>query len=92
MDTPPTPLPGRPSGPDSREAQLRLLAEDMEKAFNANGNRTLTDPETASVYMLTLGLVDHALKGSVATGIISEEQRAELDVLISGLKEAPRLV
>ncbi|QLJ06781.1 hypothetical protein HZZ00_37775 (plasmid) [Streptomyces sp. NEAU-sy36] len=58
--------------------------------FNRSG-RTLTDDETAAVYVLTLQLVEHALKGSAASGIISEEQRQELAVLIEGMREAPRL-
>lgn len=96
MDTPPTPPVPVPSITSSertvREAALRIVADDMERIFNGAGRRTLTDEETAAVYGITLGIVEHALRGSVASGIITEEQRAELAELLKGLKEAPRLV
>ena len=85
MDTPSTPAAG-----DDRERVLRLLADDMEKAFNADDGRTLTDEETAAVYVRTLALVEHALDGAAATGLINEGQRTELGHLIAGMKAAPR--
>ena len=95
VDTPPTNVPD-PSMSSSertvRQAALRLVADDMERIFNSAGGRSLTDEETAAVFVITLGIVEHALKGSVVSGIISEEQRAELAVLIEGMREAPRLV
>lgn len=89
MGTPPT-NPPTPE-PAGLEAALARVAEDMEKELNAIG-RTLTDDETAKVFVRTLTLVEHALKGAVVNGIIGEEQRRELGILIGGMKEAPRLV
>jgi len=92
MDTPPEGNPPRQSQPDSeRQAVLRMVAEQMEKAFNAAG-RTLSDDETAYVYRHTLGLVAHTLEGATVSGIISEGQRDELTALISGMREAPQHV
>lgn len=94
MEPTPLPAPG-PAMSDSeraqREASLRTLADDVEKIFNQT-NRTLTDEETAGVYGIALQIVQFTLKGAVVSGIIDEAQRGELDVLIGGLKEAPRLV
>lgn len=74
-----------------REAELRLVADDLEKVFNAGG-RTLSDPETAEVFVTALRIAEHALKGSVVGGIISQAQLGELVELLDGLREAPRLV
>lgn len=74
-----------------REAALRLVADDVEKIFNQTG-RTLTDDETAAVYVTAMQIAQHTLKGAVVSGIIGEDQHGELDVLLGGLKEAPRLV
>lgn len=90
----PLPTPGPPVSDSERavrEAALRIVADDVEKIFNQTG-RTLTDDETAAVYAMSLQIAQHTLKGSVVSGILSEEQHGELDVLLAGLKEAPRLV
>lgn len=88
----PAPAPVSDSPPDDgREAVLRLIAEDVEKVFTRAG-RTLTDDETAHVYVTTLCLVERALQGATVNGIISEEQRQELAILIGGMSEAPRLL
>lgn len=86
---PPTPGPGRPGG--AKEAALALVADDVEMRINGIG-RTLSDDETAAVYLFTLALVEHVLDGAKATGIVDDAQRSELGILIDGLKEAPRLM
>lgn len=94
MEPTPLPTPGPPVSDSERavrEAALRLVADDVEKIFNQSG-RTLADPETAAVYVIALQIIQHTLKGTVVSGIISEEQRGELAVLVEGLMEAPRLV
>ncbi|WP_416520060.1 hypothetical protein [Streptomyces achromogenes] len=92
METPP----GKPAKPTQanpeQEGGERLVAEHAEKVFNAAGNRTLSDPETALAYVTTLGVVQHTLQGAAASGIISEEQRAVLAGLIAGLSEAPQYI
>ncbi|MFE1451923.1 hypothetical protein [Streptomyces olivaceoviridis] len=92
MSTPPPGnQPGRSQPDPERDAVLRMVAEQMERAFNAAG-RTLSDDETAYVYGHTLGLVAHTLEGATVSGIISEGQRDELTALISGMREAPQHV
>jgi hypothetical protein len=90
MDTRPTPGPAGQPGSQPDEV-LALLADDMEKAFNAIG-RSLTNDETAAVYARTLALVEHTLRGAAATGILTEEQRQALAELIDGMAQAPRFV
>ncbi|MEU8469637.1 hypothetical protein AB0F30_17215 [Streptomyces sp. NPDC029006] len=81
-----------PPGNSERQAGERLVAEHVERVFNAAGNRTLSNPETAAVYVTTLGAVQHTLHGATASGIISEQQRDHLAGLIAGMSEAPRYV
>ena len=89
MSTPPgDPFRPEPVDPE-QEAGGRLVAEHVEKVFNAAGDRTLSNPETALVYVTTLGAVQHTLHGAAASGIISEQQRARLAGLIAGMAEAP---
>ncbi|WP_166520557.1 hypothetical protein [Streptomyces leeuwenhoekii] len=90
MDTPTTPDPSDRSGSRYDDA-LALVADDMEKAFNAIG-RSLTNDETAAVYARTLALVAHTLRGAAATGIVTEQQREALAELIDGMAQAPRFV
>jgi hypothetical protein len=88
----PLPLPKPAEGePGSRDDILALLANDAEAFFNAVG-RSLTDPQAAAVYTRTIGFVGHILDGAVAQGILTQQQRDELAVLLVGLMEAPRHV
>jgi hypothetical protein len=77
-------------GPDSSSPQ-QAIAEDMEVSFHTIG-RTLTDDETAKVFAHTLGIVQHALGGATENGIISDEQRSQLNVWLEGMKAAPDLL
>ncbi|WP_143668448.1 hypothetical protein [Streptomyces carpinensis] len=74
-------------GPDPQA----LFAEQAERAFN-DIDRTLSDEETALVYLRTLAIVGRALEGAEAMDIITSEQLSELGALIEGMKAAPRLV
>jgi hypothetical protein len=69
----------------------QAIAEDMEVGFHAIG-RTLTDDETARVFTHTLGIVQQALGGATEHGIISEEQRSQLNVWLEGMRAAPGLL
>jgi hypothetical protein len=85
---------GTPSGPDQgrpEDRSLQLWAEDIEKSFNEIG-QTLTDDDTASVFVRTLQVWERALEGSHATGLITDGQLAELLAVIRGMVQAPRLV
>jgi HPt (histidine-containing phosphotransfer) domain-containing protein len=90
MDSSPTPDPADRPGSQPDEV-LALLADDMEKAFNAIG-RSLTNNETAAVYARTLALVEHTLRGAAATGIVTEQQRQAIAELIDGMAQAPRFL
>jgi hypothetical protein len=78
------------TGPENPSPQ-QAIAEDMEISFRAI-NRTLTDDETARVFTHTLGIVQRALEGAAAQDLISEEQHADLNVLLEGMKAAPGLL
>lgn len=80
-----------PAPTRDRHAQLLLLANDLEMSFNGIG-RTLTDPETAAVFMHALEIVARTHCGATAQEILTEEQRQELAVLFDGLRDASRLV
>lgn len=92
----PTPDAGaRPSGPPAtpdpdRERVLALVANDVEMFFNAI-DRTLTDEETALIYGHTLTWMEHTLRGAAAQGILGDDALTQLQTLVDGLKEAPRL-
>jgi hypothetical protein len=68
-----------------------LFAEDIEKSFNEI-HQTLTDERTADVFVRTLQIWERALEGSCATGLIDEQQLAELRAVLRGMEQAPRLV
>lgn len=70
---------------------LAGLAESMEMSFLEIG-RSLTEPDTASVFLRTLDILQRALEGSRATGIIDAVQLADLSQVIEGMRQAPRLV
>jgi hypothetical protein len=78
-----------PSG-DQPADPLAAFAETIERSFLDIG-RSLTDPETAAVYLRTLDLCARALEGSQAQGIIDAGQLAELQQVIEGMRQAPRL-
>jgi hypothetical protein len=78
--------PGGPTGqPDGVQHQL---AEHLEVTFN-DERMTLTDPDTRSVFDLTLRIVQGLLHGAAAEGIVDEGQRAELAVMMDGVASAP---
>ncbi|MFF9287461.1 hypothetical protein [Streptomyces griseosporeus] len=80
-----------PPGPQGEPSALKLFADDIEVSFNEIG-RTLSDEETAAVFLRTLDIWQHALEGSHAGGLITAEQLGELAALIRGMREAPRLI
>lgn len=81
--------PGDGAGPERTLAEQ--FADEMETAFNSTG-RTLTDPDTAEGYTLTLRLVERALEGAEAQDIISEDQRGKLAGMLEGMRAAPGLL
>lgn len=76
-------------GPDTWQKN----AQHFEGSFNEHPlNLTLSDDETAGAFTVTVGIVRGLLAGAHATGVIGEEQLAELDALMEGMLSAPGLV
>ena len=89
-----SPPPPHGPGPGPRPAgALEQYANTIETVFNGlKPPRTLTDEETAVVFLTTLEIVTRLLQGSQAQGIIDEQQLTKLDQLMDGLRHAPDLV
>lgn len=83
------PNPREPSEPSASPQQH--LANSVEARF-LKCERTLTDPETAEAYLITLDLVSTMLAGAHVNGIVDDEQRRELHAMIDGMKAAPGLL
>ena len=88
--TPPESPAGPPGAGDSHNS-LTQFAQTIELGFLEIG-RSLSEPDTASVFQVTLNICQRALEGSQATGIINADQLAELSTVIEGMRQAPRLV
>lgn len=76
--------------PGERSAQA-LLADKLETLFNAE-ELSLTDERIATAYRVTLEIVRGMLEGALAQGIVDEGQRVELDQILEGMVDVPRLV
>jgi hypothetical protein len=86
-DTVPDP---RESSDPSASPQQRLT-DSVEARFLKCG-RTLTDPDTAEAYQITLDLVSTMLAGAHVNGVLDDEQRRDLHAMIDGMKAAPGLL
>lgn len=82
--------PASPGG-DHNRSDLELVADDVEKWF-LEIERSLTNKDTAAVYLRTLDVVEHILRAAVAQELITEEQRLKLADLFDAAKQAPGLV
>jgi hypothetical protein len=85
----PTPGPQPAPEPSSHGNPLSLIAGDVELWFN-RANRTLSDDETARVFAHTVDFVSYVLDGAVAQGILTPAERAELRLLLDGVRQAPK--
>lgn len=83
------PNPREPSDPSASPHQN--LANSVEARF-LKCERTLTDPDTAEAYQITLDLVSTMLAGAHVNGVVDDEQRRELHAMIDGMKAAPGLL
>ncbi|MFK0288282.1 hypothetical protein ACIQVL_48595 [Streptomyces sp. NPDC090499] len=91
MTTPPEP--STPSGDSSRQTALELFANDVETAFNAmRPPRTLSDDDTAAVFLVSLAIMERVLEATRARGIISAEQLDDLKATVAHLRDTPGLV
>jgi hypothetical protein len=67
------------------------LAEHIETTFNGE-EMSLSDERTAHAYTLTLSIAQGMLLGAQAQGIVTDDQRRELDDLFEGMKDLPGLI
>jgi hypothetical protein len=74
------------------DSPYQRLAESVEAFFLKHDGRTLTDPETAQAYLITLGLVSNMLEGARVKGAVDDAQHQELHAMINGMKAAPGLM
>ncbi|MGA5670001.1 hypothetical protein ACPCTG_31540 [Streptomyces pseudogriseolus] len=83
---------GQPADGDGDVSRaLAEFAETIEMGFN-DIQQTLTDPATAAAYGRTLDVVERALQGSHANGMLTDEQLGELTGVIDGMRKAPGLL
>jgi hypothetical protein len=78
--------------PNPREPSPQQRLTDSVEARFLKCERTLTDPDTAEAYQITLDLVSTMLAGAHVHGIVDDEQRRELHAMIDGMKAAPGLL
>jgi hypothetical protein len=82
---------GQDPHPDRDRSPLELFAEDIETSLNEIG-QTLSDDGTADIFVRTLDILQRALEGSHATGLITAAQLEELSAVIGGMRQAPKLI
>lgn len=63
------------------------LAATIERAF-ANHRRTLTDPDTAEAFLISLTLMRSTLDGALAQGLIDQPAHDDLTGMLDGMREA----
>lgn len=83
-----------PSRPDPGGDPTREIAHHIETVFNGHhstaGKRmTLTDPDTATTFVITVDVLIEALHGAHAQGIVTDDQRNTLITLAQGIRQAP---
>lgn len=83
MSTPPPPEKGR----TGREG----VADFVESWFN-QVERSLTNEETAAVFLRSTEFFEHILRGAVAQDLITEEQRVKLNDLLDAARDAPTII
>lgn len=67
------------------------LAATVEDLFAKHG-RSLTDPETAQDYLITLRMVRIMLTGALKEGVLEAGVHADLDAMVEGMMSAPGLL
>jgi hypothetical protein len=63
----------------------------MEDLFAKHG-RSLTDPDSAEDYLITLRAVRIMLRGACEQGVIGQEAFDDLDAMYEGMMTAPGLL
>ena len=80
-----------PQQPTSSLTPHERLAARMEDLFAKHG-RSLTDPDNAEDYLITLRAVRIMLRGALEEGVIVQEAFADLDAMLEGMMTAPGLL
>ncbi|MCX4885945.1 hypothetical protein [Streptomyces sp. NBC_00847] len=80
-----------PQQPTSDLTPHERLAATVEDLFAKHG-RSLTDPESAEDYLITLRAVRIMLGGAREQGLLGEEAYADLDAMLEGMMTAPGLL
>ena len=80
-----------PQQPPSELTPHEKLAATVEDLFAKHG-RSLTDSDSAEVYLITLRAVRIMLAGAREQGVIGMEAFADLDAMLEGMMAAPGLL
>jgi len=80
-----------PQQPTSDLTPHEKLAATVEDLFAKHG-RSLTDPDSAEDYLITLRAVRIMLRGAHEHGVIGPEAFADLDAMLEGMMTAPGLL
>lgn len=80
-----------PQQPQSDLTPHEKLAATVEDLFAKHG-RSLTDPDSAEDYLITLRAVRIMLRGAHEHGVIGPEAFADLDAMLEGMMTAPGLL
>lgn len=83
--------PPAPPGGGRDRTDHEIVADFVEKAFNGI-DRTLSNDETALIFLKSLDVFIHVLAGVTAGGDIDEGQYARLLETLDPLRSAPDLV
>jgi hypothetical protein len=83
--------PPTPPGGGRDRTDHEIVADFVEKAFNGI-DRTLSNDETALIFLKSLDVFIHVLAGVTARGDIDEGQYARLLETLAPLRAAPDLV
>ena len=83
-----TPQPQPSEEPAAAATPQQRLAETAEAWFLARQS-TLTDPAVADTYRATLDLTRLMLEGSLAEGLVGEDEFQHLAGMVEGLRNAP---
>lgn len=80
-----------PQQPTSGLTPHERLAARMEDLFAKHG-RSLTDPDSAEDYLITLRAVRIMLRGALEEGVVGQEAFEDLDAMLEGMMTAPGLL
>ena len=80
-----------PATPDPDLTPEQKLAATIERAF-AEHARSLTDPDTALDFTITVNVFATVLEGARAQGKLGEDEFTLLHGMVQGMRDAPQLL